>query len=97
MSFARLLILSLTFMRINALFNNGLQERDDVCRVYTVIESAVIISTCFSTDTSIAIDGCTGMDVRAPTCVDTTLTASTTINSPGDIFTENIEIVTPVP
>lgn len=50
-----------------------------LCIVYTVVEQPIVISTCFSSKTTACIDGYT-TTVSSPTCIDTTVTASTTVS-----------------
>ena len=46
-------------------FNSGTLLGDklqDVCRIFTVVESPTVIETCFSTNTVVSISGCTKYD-----------------------------------
>lgn len=55
----------------------------DVCVVWTVVEQELHISTCFLSSTVATIDGYT-TSVPGPTCIDTTVTESKTINAPTE-------------
>jgi hypothetical protein len=55
----------------------------DVCVVLTVVEQELHISTCFLSSTVATIDGYT-TSVAGPTCIDTTVTESKTINAPTE-------------
>lgn len=55
-----------------------------LCQVFTVVESPVIIQTCFPTNTVLSIDGCTTIEIAGPTCIDTTVISSSTLTSSED-------------
>jgi hypothetical protein len=52
-----------------------------ICTVFTVIESYIIVNTCFSTNTVFSTAGVTANITDAPTCIYTAFTSSTTKGS----------------
>lgn len=82
----RVLILILGFLHTvfaqtgqNATFDIETLPGENVCKVWEVVYSPIVINTCYSKTTSIFMDGCTGLDITSvPTCVSTTITATTT-------------------
>jgi len=62
-------------------FSNAMS---DFCVVWTVVEQERHISTCFLSSTVATIDGYT-TSVPGPTCIDTTVTESKTMNAPTEV------------
>jgi hypothetical protein len=54
---------------------------ESVCMVWTVVEQPIYINTCFSSSTVATVDGYT-TTIPNPTCIDTTITSSQTLNPP---------------
>jgi hypothetical protein len=63
---------------------------ESVCMVWTVVEQPIYINTCFSSSTVATIDGYT-TTIPNPTCIDTTVTSSQTLNPPN--LTPNNDMV----
>jgi len=61
-------------------------ELSSVCVVFTVVEHATHISTCFPSSTIATFQGCT-TTIPGPTCIDTIITSSQTMNPPAAIET----------
>lgn len=54
------------------------QMGEGLCEVFTVVESETVVKTCVSTPAVIVVD-CTTINLAGPTCIDTTLTVSSTL------------------
>jgi len=58
------------------------ESKEAECKVFTVVESPVVLETCFSSNTVVIIESCIALHVtNAPTCVSTTVTVSSTLNA----------------
>jgi len=61
--------------------NNVNNVNEDICYVWTIVENPIVIQTCFASNTVLTIESVTDLHItNAPTCVTTTLTASSTLN-----------------
>lgn len=73
------------FFQYNNTSANNINE--DICTIWTVVEAPIVIRTCFSSNTVVIIESCTGLHItNAPICISTTITASSTLDqvSPSD-------------